>query len=134
VKKLPDGYYVREDDTTVSMGGDHCTTYAVWPKEELYGTEKEIYGPDVVIAKRWDEGRGREQAIVEFNDMVNGTDMYNTGQANWLLQQVGRDRFHEVLSANGYDAIFVYRAHEKQSVEFVDEIVVWDPDHIKILE
>lgn len=64
--------------------------------------------------------------------MINNID-YDSGQANWLLQKVGRDRFSEILTNNGYDGIFVVGADgPKTPIDLVSEFIVWDPDNIRL--
>lgn len=133
VRTLPKGYFVkrREDNN----GSDDIIVYGVYPSSELYGTDKEEYGPDIKLTKEYDAAHpdeGELQAIVAFNDMVNKID-YESGQANWLLQKVGRNRLDEILKDNGYDGIFVVGADgDKTPINEVSEFVVWEPENIMI--
>jgi len=136
-RKIPVGYLLKRTEET--KGNDKVVTFAVWPKEELYGTEREIYGPDVSVTVDEIKRPGREKgysdkAIVEFNDIQKGVN-FDEGLANWVLQKIDRYNFHELLKKNGYDGTFVVGEKGPNTpIEEVSEIVVWDPDQIRILQ
>jgi hypothetical protein len=91
--------------------------YYVEPKPELYGTDREIYGP---------ENTDRTWAIVLFNDDRRDAS-YDEWWAPGLLKRVGRDRFDEVLADNGHDGILVYDPYDGSPIEYV----VFRPEQIK---
>ena len=135
IRTMPEGYHINKRE--YKTAGDDVVEFAVWPDEKFYGTDKEIYGPDVATLKKMEgtpDGRGELMAIVAFNDMVNKVS-WNQDQANRLLQDVDRNNFHNVLMDNGYDGIFVVRSKgDKTPIEEVSEFVVWNPDQIKIIK
>jgi hypothetical protein len=125
VTTLPKGYRVQREERVFNY---EFVVYWVSPEPSLYGTEREIYGPEVQVQKKYDkEAKGELQAIVAFNDMVNGTSRYNKGLPSWVLQEIGRDDFCDLLDKNGYDALFV--GTETPAMEYV----VWDPEKIIIV-
>ena len=130
-RTVPKGYYLKRWEH--NDRGDDVVSYSVHPKEELYGTDDEIYGPDVNVLKKHDDKRYGEQAISDFNDMQAGIE-YDGGLPNWLLQKVDRPNFHKILEKNGYDAIFVAGPEgDKTPIEEISEFIVWNPDQIEIL-
>ena len=135
VRHLPDGYYVDRKES--EWNGDVTVEYTVYPDKKFYGTEKEIYGPAIKLLKRFEhtaDGNGELMAIVAFNDMVNEID-YSEGQANWLLQKLDRNNFHNILSDNGYDGLFVVGADgDKTPIDEVSEFMVWNTDQIEIIK
>lgn len=135
IRTLPKGYHVNRREYK-DENNQEIIEYAVWPDESLYDTDDEEYGPDIKIYKKDEkskDSRGELQAIVAFNDMINNVD-YASGQANWLLQKVDRDNFHEILKKNGYDGIFVVGAKgDKTPIEEVSEFIVWNADQIQIM-
>lgn len=130
-RKIPEGYYMKKEDNK-----DHVS-YSVHPTEKFYGTDKEVYGPEVKVTLEEDKksnGKYEELAVVEFNDMVNEVS-YSTGLTNWLLQEVGRDKLDEIMTANGYDGIFVVgEKGDKTPIDEVSEFIVWDPENIRMVE
>lgn len=136
-KSIPKGYYLKREEG--EHGSDKTVTYSVHPKPELYGTDKEVYGPDVTVTEDEAKRPGSEEgysllAIVQFNDMQNNND-FDGGLANWVLQKLDRYNFHELLQKNGYDGIFVVGDEgDKTPIDEVSEIVVWDPSQIQIIK
>lgn len=130
-RKLPDGYKVevREDNT-----GRGTVSVAVWPKPELYGTDREEYGPDQTYYKSDYKSKDAEvSAIVAFNDMIAGAD-WDVGWTSSLLKRLDRDGFTDRLSEHGYDGVFVASASElgeTLSMDDVSEILVFEPGQIK---
>jgi len=136
-RTVPTGYFVKTWET-VEPNNDTVVRIAVYPKKELYGTDYEEYGEEIVVTKQEASRLGAkegytDQAIVSFTDHRDNKD-WDSGLANWLLQKIDRDRFNEILQDNGYDAIFVvdYRG-DKTPIDQVSEIIVWNSDQIKIL-
>lgn len=136
-RKIPDGYFLKRWEHEVD--NMQVVSFCVYPKKELYGTDKEEYGPEVTVTKdalksERDERGYSDKAIVGFTDRLNGVE-YDEGLANWLLQRLDRWNFHELLKKNGYDGIFVVgEKREKTPVDEVSEFIVWDADQIKILD
>jgi len=135
-RKIPEGYELRRWEHNVS--NEDCVTFCVYPKEELFGTDKEEYGPEITCAKRFmrpgDEEGYSEQAIALFNDMLSGAS-YNEGMSNWLLQKLNRNQFHEVLEKNGYDGLFVVgKSGASTPIDQVSEFMVWNADQIEIIK
>lgn len=133
-RNIPNGYYLNRREVDF----DDTVIYSVHPKPELYGTDKEEYGPEVRITKQLDrDERQREgykqMAISDFNDAMSGVD-YNTGMANWLLQKFDRNNFTDLLEKNGYDGLFICRYVDNPTIDDVDEILVWDPEKINIIK
>lgn len=108
IRTLPEGFYVKSN---VNYKGYKC--YGVYPPEETYGTEKEIYGPDTY---------SELAAIVAYNDMINDVD-YDYGWTPSLIKRIGKYDFTEIVKNNGYDAIVV-------DDDFM-EICVFKPNQIK---
>lgn len=135
-REVPKGYELRRQETDHHSQGK-IVEYQVVPKPELYGTDKEIYGPEVKVTRdeavrgKNDEGYS-QLAIVQFNDMLNDVD-FDGGLANWVLQKLDRYNFHETLQKNGYDGIFVVGADGSDTpIEEVSEFVVWEAENIMI--
>ncbi len=115
-RKLGRGYAVKKK--IVHAYGRDYTQYSVYPKPELYGTPKEIYGPDEPTPI---------QAIVSFNDQINGVDYSRHGWAESLLKSVDRKNFDKVLRKNGFDGMIVFDPDDGRPYEFV----VFDSTQIK---
>lgn len=115
---LPKGYHIEKVHKNVY--GQDYELYEVYPDEEYYGTDKEIYSYTSHLSPL--------SATVYFNDLLNDVD-YNCGWATSLLKKLDRNNFHNVLIDNGYDGIFVkdYKSGN------IDEYVVFDNQRIKIL-
>jgi hypothetical protein len=132
-RKLPEGYKVKVRDGGVAHGRK-TVSVAVWPEPELYGTDREEYGPDQVYYESDYKKEDAElSAIVEFNDMMAGVD-WSVGWTTSLLKVVGRDSFTENLKSVGYDGVFVVGVNELgevPSIENVHEVIVFDPGQIK---
>ena len=135
-RELPDGYYVKIEPGQMRYG-EQTVEVSVWPKPELYGTDKEEYGEtDVYLKSSFDEESAKVQAIVSFNDKMSGND-WDAGWSTQLLKKLGRYGFSDLLKRSGYDGIFVTTVNslgEKMDISKVVEIVVFDPDQIIIID
>jgi len=136
-RKLPGGYEIRVRPDAYHSGDVH-TAIEVVPKKELYGTDKEIYGDAIYLTKQ-DAAKKNildgyiQQAIVEFNDSLAGVEIEG-GLANWLMQMIDRDNFHNLLEKNGYDSLIIVRVEGLDApLTKISEIMMWNPEQIKIL-
>lgn len=132
-RNIPNGYYLKRWEHK-GLSNEDIVSYSVHPKEELYGTDNEIYGPDVNVLKQVDNKKYGEQAISNFNDMQSNID-YDSGLPNWLLQKLDRWNFTTILEKNGYDGIFVAQEDgDKTPIDDIDEFIVWNPNQIIIIK
>lgn len=132
---LPNGYYVKKMEGPVSYG-DRTVVYSVYPKEELYGTDKEIYGPESSHSpdiKGFNDKTAEVQAIVEFNDEIEEKN-WDVGWTFGLTKRIGRDKLTKAILRAGHDGIFVCNVDEigqVPTIADVDEIVIFDSNQIK---
>jgi hypothetical protein len=138
-RKLPAGYSVKR--TELKSHQDDVVEFVVMPNRKFYGTDKEIYGPEVRVLKTELTNPEIEQlyidnAIVMFNDMINNID-YDSGLPNWLLQKVNRNNFTKILSNNNYDCLAIGKVennNERPKPEDMEEFLIWNPDQIEIIK
>ena len=118
-RTIPDGYEIQ--------WGEHENPYnprkplnlcSIAPKPELYGTNREIYGP---------EKNTELKAIVAFNDAINDIN-YDAGWSSSLLKLTDRDHLADILQANGHDGIIVKNPDPDLGG---DEYIVFNPHQIK---
>lgn len=114
---LPSGYEVKKVKQTYCGNETGKDEYVVYPKEELYGTEQEIYGKGEPTP---------EEAIVSFNDELKGVS-WNFGWLFGLTKDVGRDEMMKAIKAKGYDALLIESVDSNE----IEEIIVWSPYQIK---
>lgn len=134
-RTLPDGYYIKKSDGDIKYG-EKTVTLAVYPKKELYGTDRELYGEDQTYMESDPEltnGSAEIQAIVAFNDELEGNS-YDVGWTSQLLKKIDRDAFTDVLGKAGYDGVFVAGATklgETLDMSNVVEFIIFDDYQIK---
>jgi hypothetical protein len=109
IRTIPSGYHLVKTEDNL---------YCVYPNEELYNTDAEIYGED---------GRTELEAIIIFNDILNGVD-WELGWVTSILKNLGRDEFTDRLNKLGYD-ILIIEDNKHDTLEYV----MWDKSKIKIL-
>jgi uncharacterized protein (TIGR02996 family) len=118
VRDIPPGYHLATDerenryhDQRNPNSRPTGQVHYVAPNPELYGTEREVYGP---------EDTSPLGAVVRFNDQVRGIPTPSAGWASGLLKaMLERGRLHEVLQANGYDGIHVVDPDTGRAKEYV---------------
>lgn len=134
-RTLPKGYHIKKKDGDIQYG-EKTVHIAVWPNEELYGTDDERYGEDQVYMANDTEltnGSAEIQAIVAFNDELTGSN-WDAGWTSELLKKIDRNSFTERLEKAGYDGLFVVSAKKLgEAVDFADisEVVIFKDGQIK---
>ena len=133
-RELPEGYYVKQREDT--HRGDPIVNVSVSPKKELYGTDKEIYGPGqkyLVNDEDLTNGSAEIQAIVAFNDELADNN-FDSGWTSQLLKKIDRNKFTDRLTEAGYDGLFVVGATklgQEVGIEDIREIVIFNDGQIK---
>jgi len=134
-RELPDGYVVRRREAADRMG-KKIVSVSVWPKKELWGTDKEIYGENqnyLASDPELSDGSAEIQAIVAFNDEVDGRN-FDSGWTSQLLKKTDRDKFTDRLTEAGYDGVFVIgvdKLGETPTIDDLKEIVIFGDHQIK---
>jgi hypothetical protein len=116
-RKLPKGYFVKKYTDNYSKK----ELFYVSPIEKLWGTDKEIYGPDSITEL---------SAIVRFNDMLNDVDYYNLVTFH-LINRIGKREFTNIVRSNGYDCVIPSRKNNETDFS---EICVFEPNQIKSID
>lgn len=123
IRTLPDGYEIArrelEDGDYGHQPRGNNVRYYVAPKEELWGTDKELHGEEQLTEL---------SAIVTFNDELNGhRHTFDSADTAGLFRDIGRKQIVAAIKEAGHDGIITRDVHDNEYSEFI----VFEPTQIK---